>query len=145
MVRRCGWRPVFASRTQSTVSVDFSMDDETVGAVLARCGVPRSPSGSRARSRLRLRRAGDPVAFAAAVGLEKLSPVCARFPLFEDLLVLARPAVIVVIKLASEHEHVHERGVKEELLNALQRAEPEHVAHQTRCVVSDPRTPALSP
>jgi hypothetical protein len=48
-----------------------------------------------------------------------------------------------VIKFASEDEHVHERGVEEELLNALQGAEPEHVADHPRGVVADGESPAF--
>src|SRR5260221_6622137 len=80
---------------------------------------------------------------APLVLLEEAAPRRLALPALEDLAILARPAVVVVIQLAAEDEHVHEGGVEEELLKALHRAEPHHVADLARRVVADGKPPAL--
>src|SRR5690606_22119233 len=84
------------------------------------------------------------VAFAPPVGLEELAPVRLSLPVLEGLPVLARPAVVVVVRLAAEDEDVDERGVEEHLLKLLQWAEPHHIADPAGGVVADGEAPALA-
>jgi hypothetical protein len=46
-----------------------------------------------------------------------------------DYLVLYRPAVPVVVTLRAEYEEVDQRGMKEQMLDALERPEPADVTH----------------
>src|SRR5262249_1179973 len=58
------------------------------------------------------------------VAEEHLAPFRGFAPAFEHAAVDERPAVEVVVHVAREDESVHERRVKEQFLEALERAEP---------------------
>src|SRR5207245_6257225 len=62
------------------------------------------------------------------VAQEQLSPLGAFAPALERAAVDERPAVEIVVDVARQDEAVHERRVEEQLLEALQRPEPDQIA-----------------
>src|SRR5205823_12134255 len=85
----------------------------------------------------------DALALTALVGGEEVAPRGVLLPRLEGALVLERPAIIVVVRLAAEDERVHQRRMEEDLLEALHGAEPHQVADHRRAVVADLEAPAL--
>src|SRR5262249_12612896 len=112
-------------------------------------------AGTGAGSRRRGRRAAASTRVGAAtdagtasdpsdrVAREELTPALLALELVHAPLPLHRPPVEVVIEEAAEHEEVHQRLVEEELLEDLQRREPQEVADVRREVVADAEAPAL--
>src|SRR6185503_18008200 len=75
----------------------------------AACAAERAAAaGSLRRSRRRaLALPEDALALTALVCGEQPAPRRIAFPVLEHQPVLARPAIVVVVRLAPEHEHVH--------------------------------------
>src|SRR5581483_2142195 len=74
---------------------------------------------------------------------EELAPGGGGGPVFEDATVANGPPVVIVICLRAKDEDVDERRAHEDVLNALQRPEPDHVAHPAGAIVANFETPAL--
>src|SRR6202020_2022355 len=113
------------------------------------CGTS-PPRHARARPPLalgpvRLRPRRHPLRLPPLVRREELPPARLPLPGLERAPVLQRPAVVVVVGLAPGDEELHQRGVKEQLLEPLHRPEPHQVADDAGAVVADLEPPALAP
>src|SRR5262245_33694575 len=86
---------------------------------------------------------GRPKRAVLAVLQKVLAPGGPLGPLLEDPLVLERPAVVVVVRFGAEDEQVDQRRAHEDVLNRLERAEPDDIADPAGTVVADGEAPAF--
>src|ERR1700686_5318919 len=78
------------------------------------------------------------------VAQEELSPRAILAPPLERAAIDERPAVKIVIDLTREDEAIDERRVEEQLLKALQRAEPDQIAAaDPNQILADVKMPVL--
>src|SRR5687767_8846220 len=78
------------------------------------------------------------------VAQKQLAPRGRLAPALEHPPIDQRPAVEIVIHVARENEAVDERGMEEQLLEALQRSEPDEIpAADTDEILADVKLPVL--
>src|SRR5689334_22164757 len=106
-----------------------------------------SQRGGRVRGAVRLdrRQLGLPLRTELRVAQEHLPPLGRLAPALEHAAIDERPAVEVVVDVAREDEAVDERRVEEQLLEPLQRTEPDQIAAADPDeILSDVELPVLA-